>query len=170
MKINEFEKDYSQIGFKAQREYPNTDLISFIKSSNTYKNINRKKIKVLEVGCGSGSNLWMLSKENFDTNGLDISETGLQLCKKMLKKWNVNAKLSIGSMTDLPFSKGFFDLIIDVVSMQNLNFEEHLLSWNSINHCLKQNGLFFSIHLGKKTSSYQDLKKNKSHLVDKQTL
>ena len=167
---NKFQDDYSKLGFRAQREYPNTDLISFIKSINARKFLNKKKIKVLEVGSGSGSNLWMLSKEKFDVYGIDNSYSGLKLSKMMLKKWNVKAKLFYGSMTELPFKSEFFDLIVDVVSMQNISFSDHLLAWRSISRCLKKDGLFFSVHLGTKSSSFKKLSKNKKFLFDRYTL
>ena len=37
----------------------------------------RKNINMLEVGCGSGANLWMLAKEGFNAFGLDESKEAL---------------------------------------------------------------------------------------------
>ena len=170
MIYNKFQEDYDKLGFRAQREYPNTELISFIKSLYTNNILNKKKIKVLEVGSGSGSNLWMLSKEKFDVYGIDNSRSGLKLSEKMLNKWNGKAKLFYGSMTELPFKSEFFDLIVDIVSMQNMDFSDHLLAWKNIHRCLKKDGSFFSVHLGAKSSSFRELSKIKKLLVDKYTL
>lgn len=167
---NYFERDYKKYGKKAQRAYPNTELISFIKAN--IKNIGSKvnKIKVLEVGCGTGANLWMLSQEKLDTYGIDNSKTAIGICKKNLHKKKLTAKLYFGTMTKLPFKNDYFDLIVDVVSMQNMSFENHKVSWRSIYNCLKPGGQFFSFHLGQGSTSFRELRKNKNNLIDKCTL
>ena len=48
----------------------------------------RAKLRILEVGCGSGGNLWMLAHEGFDTYGVDFSPTSIKLAKSSLKKKN----------------------------------------------------------------------------------
>ena len=73
-------------------------------------------------------------------------------------------------MTELPFKSEFFDLIVDIVSMQNMDFSDHLLAWKNIHRCLKKDGSFFSVHLGAKSSSFRELSKIKKLLVDKYTL
>ncbi|MFL9694705.1 class I SAM-dependent methyltransferase, partial [Aeromonas veronii] len=80
----------------------------------------RGECRILEVGCGSGANIWMLAKEGFDTWGIDLSSAGIDLCKQVIASWNVNAQLDVGSMTELPYPDGYFDAIVDVVSMQHL--------------------------------------------------
>ena len=91
--INVFNDQYKGKGMSSQRMYPNESLIQFI-ASNYFKLDfdKRKKIKILEVGSGSGANLWMLAKEGFDVYGLDSSSKGNQLAKIHLNdKWGVNA-------------------------------------------------------------------------------
>ncbi len=112
----------------------------------------------------------MLSKEKLDTFGIDNSITAIDLCKKNLHKKKLKAKLYLGSMTKLPFKENYFDLIVDVVSMQNMSFENHKKSWKSIYNCLKPGGYFFSFHLGQGSTSFKELKKNKNNLIDKCTL
>ena len=45
----------------------------------------------------------MLTREGFNTKGIDISENAIKLCKKMVKSYGINAELYDGSMTNLPF-------------------------------------------------------------------
>ena len=47
----------------------------------------------MEIGCGSCSNLWMVSKEGFDIYGLDLSSNALSLGEEMLQNWGVSANL-----------------------------------------------------------------------------
>ena len=50
--------------------YPDLSVVRFI-LGKTRKKIKKNKIKVLEVGCGTGANLSFLAKEGFKTYGLD---------------------------------------------------------------------------------------------------
>ena len=169
IKKNFFENDYKNHGHKAQRTYPNTELISFIKTKIDKENID-KRVKVLELGCGTGANLWMLSKEKLNAYGIDNSKTAIKICKNNLAKKKLFAKLFLGSMTNLPFKNSYFDMIVDVVSMQNLSYYNHQKTWWSIYKCLKPGGYFFSFHLGQGSTSFKELKKNKKRLIDQSTL
>jgi cyclopropane fatty-acyl-phospholipid synthase-like methyltransferase len=149
-----FEEQYQELGFKSQRTYPNESLVAFIKSK--FFNIkleDRKKIKVLELGCGSGANLWMIAEEGFDTYGIDSSPTGLEYCKKMLDKWTVSAILKLEDFTSLSFDNEYFDVIIDVVSTQHLSYLQHKKCYKEVYRCLKSKGNFFSYHLGENSIS-----------------
>lgn len=169
IKKNFFESDYKKYGNRAQREYPNTELISFIKTKIKKKR-GAKKIKILELGCGTGANLWMLSKEKLISYGIDNSKTAIKICKKILDEKKLVAKLFLGSMTNLPFKNNYFDVIVDIVSMQNFSYYNHQITWRSIYKCLKPGGYFFSFHLGQNSTSFKELKKNKKRLIDKSTL
>jgi ubiquinone/menaquinone biosynthesis C-methylase UbiE len=122
----------------------------------------RRKLKILELGCGSGANLWMVAKEDYDAYGMDSSPTGLEFCKLMLERWGVNAKLELGDFTDLKYSDNYFDVIFDVVSLQHINFSQHVDAFKSIFRCLKPKGKFFSYHLGENSISL----KSNDDLID----
>lgn len=159
-----FEKQYVEGGFDSQRKYPNTSMISAIAPLVLkLKKPDRKELRVLEIGCGSGANLWMLADEGLDTYGLDASKTGLKLCKEMLEERGTQAKLFCGDMTSMPFESSFFDVIIDVVSMQHLTFNQHLECVNEIFRCLKYGGTFFSYHLGDNSVSFNNSAKFIDH-------
>jgi len=65
---------------------------------------------VLDVGCGTGSFLWELSKAKPGVNlfGLDISEKMLAIAEKRL---GGKADLRAGDSEHLPWDKGSFDVI-----------------------------------------------------------
>ena len=109
-----WEKLYKKQGIKSQREYPNESLIAFIK-----QNI-KKGSKVLELGCGSGANMWFLAKEGMETYGIDYAPKGIEYCKEILKKWNVEADIKVGDMRKLEYKNELFDAIVDIVSLQHV--------------------------------------------------
>jgi len=143
-----WEKQYKEKGFKSQREYPNESLIAFVKGNCS------KRDRILELGCGSGANMWFLAKEGFDVYGVDFSKMGIGYCKKMLKKWNVKASIKAGDIKKLEYDSNFFDAIVDVVSIQHLTFADHLICLKEVFRCVKDGGKFFSYHLGENSISY----------------
>ena len=155
--INVFDQQYQDYGVKAQRLYPNEYLIQFI-ASRYFKlpHKERKNIRILELGCGSGANLWMLSKEGFDTYGIDSSKHGLELAAQHLHvKWGVAADLQYGSFLNLPYGDGFFDAVVDVVSCQHLCLNDSQLALNEACRVLKTGGAFFSYRLSDHSVMYE---------------
>lgn len=67
-------KDIWDMVFSNQEwgKYPSEDLIRFI-ARNFYKVENRKNVKILELGCGPGANIWYLAREGFSFCGVDCS-------------------------------------------------------------------------------------------------
>lgn len=154
--MNLWDKQYKKLGFNAQRLYPNEELLRFF--GGMFFKIpkhKRKNIRILELGCGSGANLWMIAKEGFSTYGIDISQEGLNLCRKMLSKWNCKAKILFGDMLAIPYPENYFDVIVDIVSMQHITFSQHIKVYSGVRKVLKPGGWFFSYHLGNKSYSYK---------------
>lgn len=164
----QFEKDYKAKGLASQRRYPNEALIKFLAENYFSLPIKkRKKIKILELGCGSGANLWMMTKESFDVYGIDVAPTGIKLAKRMMKLWSVSARLEVGNMRKLNFPDNFFDAIVDVVSVQHTDLKGHREIYQETYRCLKSGGLFFQWHLGARSISFRE---GKGRKIDESTL
>jgi SAM-dependent methyltransferase len=147
--VGVFDRQYRDRGMRSQRTYPNESLIQFLASRYFHRSAaDRKAIRVLEVGCGSGANLWMIAKEGFDAYGIDSSREGIALAQNHLKeKWNVAADLRVGSMIELPYPDAYFDAVVDVVSLQHLCLTDSVKALTEIGRVLKPVGAFFSYRL-----------------------
>ena len=147
--ISHFEEEYKCYGVHSQRLYPNEALCRFM--GRYFFSLDekiRKKYSILEVGCGSGGNIWMISKEGFNTFGIDGSEEAIKICKNHLKdKWGVSAELEVARFEDLPYDNNKFDAVVDIVSLQHLNLQESDSALKEIYRVLKPDGLFFSYRL-----------------------
>lgn len=99
--------------FKNQEwgKYPGESLIQFI-ARNFYA-LERKNIRLLEVGCGTGANVWYMSREKFDVYGIDGSDTAIRIARDRLKSENLEATLQVGDILKLPFDDSIFDGVID---------------------------------------------------------
>jgi hypothetical protein len=58
----------------------------------------------------------MIAREGFDAYGVELSGEAVALRKQMLAQWGVDAHVTKGSMTQLPFSDHSMNVIIDVFS------------------------------------------------------
>ena len=162
-----YESGYRNHGKNYQRKYPNEELCRFIgRKFNT--TVNKKNIKVLEVGCGPGGNLWMLANEGFKTYGIDFTPESILLAKKNLKARKLKAYLSVSDMTKLNYKDNFFDVIIDIFSSCHLNHNEGEIFIKTAVRKLKKGGIFFSYFPSKKSQMFSS--KYKKKLIDKSTI
>ena len=75
------------------------------------RSVTDRRPRILDVGCGTGANLLMLSKYG-DAEGVDISEDALSFCRERGLD-----KVKLGAGEELPYDDGTFDLVtaFDVV-------------------------------------------------------
>lgn len=123
--------------------FPHQSLIIFF--SRKFSNV-KKKLNILDLGCGTGSTLKLLKKRNFQIDFVDISFAALKKLKKKFKNKNVNT-FNKSFNEFLKGSEKKYDLIIDSTSLQHQDEKDYKISFSLINKNLKKNGYFFSINL-----------------------
>ena len=124
-------------------KYPSENLIRFI-ARNYYKVSDRKDVKILEVGSGTGANLWYLAKEGFDVTGIDGSKTGVERTMKRLKDEDLTADVLVGDIIKLPFKDNYFDCVVDLECIYANNYSDSKRIISEIHRILKPAGKFFS--------------------------
>lgn len=123
--------------------YPGEELIRFI-ARTFYKVPDRKAIHILEIGCGTGANLWFLAREGFSAYGLDGSQIALERAESMLKKEGLSAELRKGDAMNLPFADSSFDAVLDVECIYANSLADTAVILNEIYRVLKPNGWMYS--------------------------
>ncbi len=75
------------------------------------RRVTDRRPRILDVGCGTGANLLMLSKFG-DAEGVDVSEDALAFCHERGLE-----QVKLGAAEALPYEDGTFDLVtaLDVV-------------------------------------------------------
>jgi len=82
--------------------------------------------KVLDVACGTGDQLRLLSKNGIDTVGVDMSESMLKVCRKT----NPASDCLLQDATAMAFQNHCFDLTM-------ISFALHETEWESAGKILK---------------------------------
>jgi SAM-dependent methyltransferase len=152
-----YQNSYARLGSAAQRRYPNEEFVRFIGSRFGHLDpAHRAKTRVLELGCGSGANLWMLAREGFDTHGIDLSAEALKICKLLLESWQVRARLDAADMVHLPYASSSFDIVADVFSAYCLNEMEFARCLDEIGRVTRPGGYFFSYSPSKNSDAFKN--------------
>lgn len=154
-----FERQYQEKGIYAQRLYPNEALCCFMGENGLFSMDTdmRKEIKILELGSGSGGNLWMMAKEGYDVYGVDSSETSIRIANEHLgTKWGVSATIRQGTFDELPFNSNMFDYVVDVVSLFHIDLVTTRVALKEIERVMKKGGRFFSYRLSDRSCTFQN--------------
>jgi 2-polyprenyl-3-methyl-5-hydroxy-6-metoxy-1,4-benzoquinol methylase len=129
---------------QAWGKYPAEDLIRFI-ARNFYAVPDRSQVKILEVGCGPGANLWYMAREGFTVYGIDGSETAIKEAQARLdaevNEWQ--GEVIVGDLLNLPYEDAFFDAVIDNEAIYSNSYEDAKQIYNNIYRVLKTNGKLF---------------------------
>lgn len=94
------------------QRYPWDAVVSFV-FRHAPRDRPRGETRILEVGCGTASNLWFAAREGFQVSGVDGSESAIVAARKRFAGDGLSADLRVADFTDLPFPDRYFDLAID---------------------------------------------------------
>ena len=107
------------------------------------KLLPKKKLTVLDYGCGEGSNInYLIKKYKYDGYGVDISNHAIKICKKKINKKKFKLIDSYVDKNDNFFNIKF-DLIISIQTLYYLNNKDLKKRLLSLNNMLKPGGYVF---------------------------
>lgn len=133
--------------------YPEIPVVRFI-AENFYSltRKNRSKIKILDLGCGTGNHVWYLAREGFRVYGIDGSKTAIKFAEKRLAQEKLKAELVVGDIIRLPYENNFFDAVIDSAAIQHNCLQNIGVIIREVFRVLKQKGRIFSTLVAKDES------------------
>ena len=115
--------------------------------NNYYNFKNRHDVRILDLGCGAGGNIWYLSREGFDSFGVDGSPSSVTRTLEKLKNENLSADIQVSDFSCLPYEDKFFDCVIDAASIQHNDEATTHKIISEIYRVLKNGGKFFGMML-----------------------
>jgi len=143
-----FDKNWEESVYKKGRQlnlYPYDLMVSIVARKFFHlEKQERKKIKVLDLGCGAGNNAKFLAESGFDFYGIDGSESALSFCQNIFKKNNLRGNFLLGDFLNLPYNNNFFDLIIDRESLYANRYQDIEKIIRQVYEKLKPGGYFIS--------------------------
>lgn len=106
-----------------------------VEDFTNYYNLNEKS-KILDVGCAKGFMLLDFFKLNqkFDLHGIDISNYAINNSVLEIKE-----KLKVANATKLPYEDNYFDLVISINTIHNLDKIDCAKALNEISRVSKKN-------------------------------
>jgi ubiquinone/menaquinone biosynthesis C-methylase UbiE len=135
------------------QRYPWDAVVSFV-FRNYPKYKSRQEVKILEVGCGSGGNLWFAAREGFSVSGIDASPSAIAYAQNRFTEDDLIGDFQIGSFIELPFEDSFFDLVIDRAAITCCGFSVAKQAISEIRRVLQIEGKFFFNPYSDRHSSY----------------
>jgi SAM-dependent methyltransferase len=133
--------------------YPWDAVVSFV-FRNTSRGKPRSEVRILEVGCGTGSNLWFAAREGYSVAGVDGSVSAINAAQKRFREDGLIGDLRVADFTSLPFDDNNFDLVIDRGSLVCCGFEMGKKAISEIHRVMKKGGRFFFNPYSDRHSSY----------------
>ncbi|MEM7355794.1 MAG: class I SAM-dependent methyltransferase [Acidobacteriota bacterium] len=129
--------------------YPPEELIRFV-ARHFYSAAERHQVRILEIGCGPGANIWYLAREGFDAYGIDGSPTAIGKAQAYLQSEGLKGHLTVGDVSDLKqiYSESHFDAVVDVGCLVCNSLSEIASILDQAKAALKPGGRIFSMVLG----------------------
>ena len=92
--------------------------------------------KILDIGCGKGFMLYDFKKanSNFEVEGIDISEYAIKNSKTEVRDY-----LKVGDAKTLEYPDKYFDLVISITTVHNLELEDCKKGLKEIERVSKKN-------------------------------
>ncbi|MBN3881467.1 MAG: class I SAM-dependent methyltransferase [Nostoc sp. JL34] len=145
-----WEEKYSQ---GHSQRYPWDAVVSFVFRHYPHHK-PRHEVRILEVGCGTGSNLWFAAREGFCVSGIDASHSAVKYAQKRFAEDNLTGDFRTGTFNQLPFENNYFDLVIDrgAITCCGLSVAQQTVA--EIRRVLQTGGKFFFNPYSDRHSSY----------------
>ena len=132
-------------------KWPNEIMLKVLFGKYLKHNFNlRKNIKVLDVGCFCGNNLFPFASMGSLCYGIDIHEDIIRNIKIIFDKKKYSGNFKVGNNTSIPFPDNTFDLLL---SINTIHYESSIKSvenaFEEFKRVLRPKGRILIITVGK---------------------
>jgi len=124
-------------------QYPEINVVRFV-AKNFYPIANRRKVNILDLGCGGGAHSWYLAREGFTVYAVDGSTTAIKQTKIKLAEDQLKAVLKQADFSHLPYRDKQFDAVIDSAAITCNRIEDAKKIIIEVLRVMKPGGKLFS--------------------------
>lgn len=135
------------------QRYPWDAVVSFV-FRHYPRHKPRHEVRILEIGCGTGSNLWFAAREGFKVAGIDGSSSAIAYAQKRFAEEGLIGNFQVGDFTQLPFGSDCFDLVIDRGALTCCSLSAAQQAVAEVRRVLEVKGKFFCNPYSDHHSSY----------------
>ena len=127
-------------------KYPPEELIRFI-ARFFYRHPfpDRNRIKILDLGCGTGACSWYLAREGFSTFGIDGSRTAVKGARERFKREGLSGEFILNDFIEICFANNSLDCVVDMCSIQHNQFKKAKKIATEVYRVLRTDGKLFSM-------------------------
>jgi SAM-dependent methyltransferase len=158
-----FDKQWNQVhGSRDWGRYPAEELVRFM--ARNYYIGDRSKVRVLDLGCGTGANTWFLCREGFSTVAFDGAFVATAKAARLCSELSTTASFLQADAGLLPFKNETFDVVADIGALSANSSAGIRQILQEICRVLKPGGrVFSSVLFTQSTSGYKTGERIDSH-------
>jgi SAM-dependent methyltransferase len=105
--------------------------------------VKRQVARVLDLGCGNGSNARFFAQQGYQALGIDISPSAIDIARAWFAEEGLTADLRVGSCLELPYEDGFVDVVVSHGVLDHLLPADALTAMAEVHRVLRPGGLCF---------------------------
>lgn len=124
-------------------KYPPEHVVRFV-AKNFYQVPVRSEVRLLEIGCGPGANIWFMAREGFMVSGVDGSGTAIKQANERLLRERLTADLRVCDYLTIPWPDSSFDGVVENVSLYCNRWDAVQRSLGEVRRVLKAGAPFLS--------------------------
>ena len=124
---------------------------------NTRHKLGKRRITVLDIGCGKGACTWFLGKEGAEVTAIDGSPSAICQVPTLLNEFRVEKKINIilGDITKpREYIHSNFDILLDNYSIYSNPEKEIVDAYIDYFDILSNGGYFLTNCFGEKTTGF----------------
>lgn len=150
---NEFVEQWNECWkhIESQPWYPDEQVVRFLARNIARKTgfkLNQvcfpevKRSVGLDIGCGKGRHVVLMTDLNIDAHGIDVSSVATQFASDWLQNLGRTADLRTASITQLPYENSKFDFVICHGVLDHVLNDVRKEAISEVKRVLRDGGLF----------------------------
>lgn len=113
---------------------------------NTLKGFNISPGKAMDIGCGTGDNVFYLAKNGFNATGIDISPKAIEIAKEKALQNKIEADFYVRDIFKDETSAGSFSFIFDRGCFHTFKKKKQRIKYaKKVYDLLEENGYWLSL-------------------------